>query len=235
MEGTLHIDILSLFWCIWANPQTKIHQIVRYLLMMTNSASVTAHIKILFQLYQLPDPLSLICSSPWPKERWKAHTKAAVYHEQTKFLCNSKLGCLNVQVTGLAGRPHPVLSGILTTQDVLHSRVHIKMIAGDYPCCAHLGSDRNKDSACPLCQYLHPVYPAPVEDIVHLVTRCKATSETRSQYVPNLLNTIAKYCPSNPILIQQNHVQLTQLILDPTSLNLPLAMRICHEHPAPNL
>ena len=239
MEGTLHLDMLSLFWCIWANPQTKVHDIVKYLLSMTDSASVTwtAHIRILFQLYNLPDPLTLISSFPWPKERWKSHIKAAVtvYHEKNlraKASTNSKLGFLNVQTIGLTGRPHPALSGVLTTQDVMRSRVHIKMLAGDYPCYAHLGSDRNQDQACPLCQYLHPSQPAPVEDMVHLLTSCRATSDTRSQYTPLVLNTISQYCPNNPILSQQNHVHLTQLILDPTSLNLPLTIRISPEHPA---
>ena len=66
-------------------------------------------------------------------------TKSAIvaYYKETwrqKAATNTKLQFLNVQVTGLTGRPHPVLSGILTTQEVTRSRVPVKMLAGDYPC-----------------------------------------------------------------------------------------------------
>ena len=80
IEAALHLDILTLFWCIWANPQTKIHDIVKYLLMMADSTSLTwsAHLKILFLWYNLPDPLVLMNSAPWPKERFKTLIKTSV-------------------------------------------------------------------------------------------------------------------------------------------------------------
>ena len=87
----------------------------------SNSLTWSAHVRLLFQLYNLPDPLILLDSSPWPKERWKQHTKAAVisHHEnalQKKALVNFKLQYLNVQVSGLSGRLHPVLAWVLTTK-----------------------------------------------------------------------------------------------------------------------
>lgn len=238
MEASLHLDCLGLFWSIWANPQTKVHEIVKYLLMMADSSSLTwsAHIKLLFRLYSLPDPLTLISSSPWPKERWKVVTKTAIvaFYEETwrqKAATNSKLEFLNVQVTGLTGRPHPVLSGILTTQEVTRSRVHVKMLAGDYPCFAYLSSDRGQDASCPLCKHVDPHQPAAVEDMVHLLTRCRGTADTRTRLTPVLLNVISKHFPTNSILEQPNHVHLTQLILDPTSLNLPMTIRLAPNHP----
>ena len=77
VEASAHMDVLSLFWVIWANPHTKIHSIVLYLLKMTDSASVTwtAHLKILFILYNLPDPLVLMSGQLWAKERWKTFTR----------------------------------------------------------------------------------------------------------------------------------------------------------------
>ena len=145
MEASLHLDVLALFWNIWSNPQTKAFEVLKYLLKMADSNSLTlsAHVRLLFQLYNLPDPLILLDSSPWPKERWKQHTKAAVisHHENAlrkKAAVNFKLQYLNVQVSGLSGRPHPMLAWVLTTQDVAIVDPHLKMLAGDYLCYAYL-------------------------------------------------------------------------------------------------
>ena len=239
IEAFLHQDILILFWSIWANPQTKIHDIVKYLLMQADSSSLTwsNHLRILFKLYSLPDPLNLMNSTLWSKDRWSVMVKTSVttYHEaawRLKVIDNTKLNFLNIQATGLSGRPHPTISGILTTQDVTKSRIHIKMLSGDYPCYYYLGSDREKDAFCRLCHSLSPLHPPPDEDMVHLLTRCRGTLETRSRVIPELLNTIQQHFPTNSILVEQNHSHLTQLILDPTSLNLPMNMRIPPNHPA---
>ena len=204
---------------------------------MTDSSSLTwtAHVRLLFELYHLPDPLTLLNNQLWTKERWKMVTKSAVtkYHEvslRNKAATNSKLSFLNVQITGLMGRPHPVLTSILTTRDVMSSRVHIKMLAGDYPCFSYLGSDRNQSPHCRLCKALSPQYSPPEENMVHLLTRCRATTDTRIRFTPELLNTISRNFPNNSILETSNHTHLTQLILDPTSLNLPLSMRISPAH-----
>ena len=109
------------------------------------------------------------------------------------------------------------------------------MLAGDYPCQFYLGSDRHQDAACRLCQALKPEIPAPAEDMVHLLTRCVGTSDTRTRVTPELLNTISVHFPNNAILHYPNHTHLTQLILDPTSLNLPMNIRISPDHPALNL
>ena len=85
MEAALHLDVLTLFWSIWANPQTKIHDIVKYLLTTSDSLSLTwsAHLRLLFQMYSLPDPLTLLSSPLWSKERWKMLIKTEItsYHE----------------------------------------------------------------------------------------------------------------------------------------------------------
>ena len=140
-EASAHIDILILFLNIWQNPHTTVHKIVKYLLMMTDNSSLTwsAHLRIICQLYKLPDPLVLLSSPAWPSERWKSLVKISVtaHYEsawRSRAANNSRLGLLNVQTIGLSGRPHPVLSNILTTQEVMKSRIHIKMLAGDYPC-----------------------------------------------------------------------------------------------------
>ena len=86
MEARLHLDILSLFYNIWANPSTKVFQITKYLLMMADNKSTTwaNHLRIIFSIYNLPDPLLLLQLPAWPKSKWKllAHTSITVYMER---------------------------------------------------------------------------------------------------------------------------------------------------------
>ena len=41
LENKIHLETLSLFYNIWSNPQSRIHQIVKYILMMSNLNSIT--------------------------------------------------------------------------------------------------------------------------------------------------------------------------------------------------
>ena len=107
---------------------------------------------------------------------------------------------------------------------------HVKMLSGDYPCQAYQGQDRNQDGSCRLCKASYPQHPAPQEDMVHLIARCRCTADTRTRIIPELLNTVATFFPNNEILLSPNHTHLTQLILDPTSLNLPMTIRINPDH-----
>ena len=243
IEATLHLDILSLFWNIWNNPQTKVYEVVKYLLKMSDDKSLTwsAHIRTIFKLYRLADPLVLLNTSPWPKVRWKHHVHALVtsYHERllrNKAATNSKLSFLNVQTLGLSGRLHPTIAWLQTTQDVAIVRPHVKMLTGDYQCSAYHGSDRGLDPSCKLClqsQCQPTPQPAPPEDLVHLLSQCRATADTRGRYLPNLLNLISIHLPSNGILY--HHLipgLLTQFLLDCSSLNLPADIRIPPKHPS---
>ena len=56
IEASLHMDIFSLFWNIWSNQQTKAFEVLKYLLKMSDSSSLTwsAHIRTLFLNYNLP-------------------------------------------------------------------------------------------------------------------------------------------------------------------------------------
>ena len=101
------------------------------------------------------------------------------------------------------------------------------MLAGDYLCYDFLARDRGADPQCRLCQSLSGSFnPAPTEDMVHLLTRCRGTADTRSRILPDLLNIVAKITPRNGILQGQSHQLLTQFIVDPTSLNLPRDIQI---------
>ena len=241
IEASLHISVLSLFWNIWSNPRTKAFEVLKYLLAMsgTNSLTWSAHVRLLFQLYSLPDPLVLLSMPPWPKQRWKEHTKVAVttHHEfiwRQKASMNIKLQFLNVQATGLSGKPHPVVAWAVTTQDVATVRPHIKMLAGDYLCYYHLAHDRGTEPYCPLCKDLTAPAQTPTEDMVHLLTLCKGTKETRDRLLPDLLNPVASHSPDNLLLSFPPDKQFTQFILDCTSLNLPNKLRIPSNHPGFN-
>ena len=203
--GTLHLDTLSLFWNIWANPETKVFAVLKYLLKMSDENSLTwsAHIRLLFLLYNLPDPLHLLDSPPWPRERWKMHTRIAVtsHHERllrSKASTNIKLKYLNVQTSGLSGRSHPMLTSVHTTQDVTRLRPHIKMLSGDYLSYVNLDHDRSIGPHCRMCQLISE-HPAPPEDLTHILTSCRATTDTRSRIMPTLLNAISDHYPSNTI------------------------------------
>ena len=242
MEASLHLDLLSLFWNIWTNPQTKIFHVIRYLLMMSNSTSLTwaAHVRTVFLLYSLPDPLQLLDSPPWSKERWKNHTNIVVisHHEaalRLKAVNNIKLQYLNVSCTGLTGKSHPMLTWIQTTQDVVVARPHVKMLAGDYLCYAFLAHDRGGDPHCRLCHTTPNTLPttnhAPVEDYQHLLTQCRATADTREDKLTTLINTVAYHSNNNSILNNSSPSILTQFLLDCTSLNLPTDVRIPPDYP----
>ena len=237
MEASLHLNVFALFWNIWVNPETKVFEVMKYILKMSDNSSLTwsAHVRILFQLYNLPDPLLLLDSPPWPSERWKNHTKVVVtsHHEANlrhKAARNFKLQYFNVQATGLSGRLHPVLSWVQTTQDVDLVRPHVKMLGGDYLCYATLAHDRGIDPFCRLCSQLSH-HPTPAEDMVHLLTRCRATADTRDRVLPELLNTVVKSFPNSKLLHGISHDHLTQFILDCSSLNLPVDIHVPHTHP----
>ena len=105
------------------------------------------------------------------------------------------------------------------------------MLSGDYQCYAYLAYDRGIDPHCRLCKTLSS-QPAPAEDLEHVLTRCRATSDTRSFYTPGLLNTVASYFPKNKLLTSTAHHNLSQFILDCSSLNLSMDTRIPPNHPS---
>ena len=234
LEASLHLDVLGLFWNVWTNPQTKCFEVTKYLLQMAGDNSLTwaAHVKILFLMYNLPNPLELLSSTPWSKNQWKEYTKTKVtcYWEamwRSKAVTNTKLAYLNVQTVGLSGQPHPMFRWVSSTRDVTRVRPHVKMLSGDYLCYANLAHDRDTDPHCCLCLLV----PAPKEDLVHVLTMCSATRDTRSRLMPDLFNTIASFYPSNGLLNHTPHSVLTQFILDCSSLNLPADIRVPPAHP----
>ena len=71
IEGKIHRDVFSLFYSVWTNPQTKIYEIVKYLLKEStdNSRTWSIFIKQLSSKYGLSDPLSCLYSAVILQER----------------------------------------------------------------------------------------------------------------------------------------------------------------------
>ena len=139
---------------------------------------------------------------------------------------NSKMQYLNVQLTGLTGRPHPVLHNILTTQDAKKLRLHLKFLTSDFLTNERKAIDNPTLSPdCTLCN-------APTDSIEHVMLSCLSTSEVRGRLFEELMKEVAKVQPSCSIL--QFHPPasvLTQFVLDCTSLNLPDSIRIPMHNP----
>ena len=231
IEGRLHLDFLSLFFNILSNPQTKVFEIVKYILMMTDNRSTTwsAHLRMLCIMYGLPDPLRLM-STPPTKSEWQTltQTKVTVYHEQRlRKLAegNSKMEFLNVKLHGLSGKPHPVIRGITDSRDIQKLRMHLKFLTGDILTGERLASDRGADPKCRICS-------AAKDNLVHIMTQCPGTSDARERLRADLVNIIAEIDEKNMILEHNISPEtLTQFVLDPTSMNLSNGYRLSTLHP----
>jgi hypothetical protein len=133
-------------------------------------------------------------------------------------LSNSCMFFLNVSVTGLRGRHHPALSNQLTTFDVSKSRPHLKMLCQDY-----LTYEKRADQSggSPHCRCCNPGtdQPRPSESLVHILAECEQYSEVRDRIFPEM----EYLCSRSNIdfkIISADKTNLSQFILDPTSLNL---------------
>ena len=197
-----------------------------------NSTTWANHIRIICQMYNLPDPLALLNQTPCSKSQRKelTATNVTVYAERKwryLALSNSKMEYFNVQLLGLSGRHHPALSNINTTRDVTKARLHLKFLTGDYLSFERLARDiDDQDPRCRLCQ-------APSEDIKHILTLCRSTSDVRQRLIPELLNAVASIDSTSQILNlpDLNPHTLTQFILDCGSSNLDNRYRLSYAHP----
>ena len=132
VEARLHIDLLTLFHNAGTNRHTKLFQVLKHILMLSDEKSTTwaVHIRLVSQLYELPVPLMLIQSNPMSKATWISNivTKITAFHERglrKKAANNSFLKYLNVELLGLSGKPYPVLQGISETRQAVKFRAHI--------------------------------------------------------------------------------------------------------------
>ena len=113
IEAQLHRDIFSLLYGVWANPDTKIHTMVKYLLSnsVKNSWTWSNHIRQLAQQYGLVNPTTLFNSDAPGKTSFKhdVMTRIRAFHEN-ELRSNAdpkKLKYLNLSLLVLSDRRHP--------------------------------------------------------------------------------------------------------------------------------
>ena len=229
LEGKIHRDVFSLFFSVWTNPDTKIYQIVKYLLEMASENSHTwcAHIRFLSQKYNMWDPLSCLSRDPPTKSEYSEYvaTKITAYFEQELrklALKNSLMTYLNVNLQGLRGKPHPALKNITTTEEALKCRPHLKMLCGNLLTYEVKFNQSGTGSAkCRLCN-------SECESLSHIVANCSHFEDIRSRIFAEYENLLRK---SGNNLNFSNYLiddkTTTQFILDPTSFNLRLRINIC--------
>ena len=231
VEGLLHIRTLNLLHNIWSNPTCTIFTMIMYILKMCSSNSTTwaNHVQLICQKYGLPPPLALLQTPAWSKSKWDALVKTRITTWHERYLRglsqnNSKMKYLNVQLSGLTGRPHPVLQNIQTTQDCKKLRLHLKFLT----CDLITDTDSSTSSlACILCN------SASIPDSTeHVLMSCHTLSEVRSRMLPELMNTVYQVQPMSEILSGDVSLfVMTQFILDCSSPNLPCNVRIPAHNP----
>ena len=230
IEGKIHRDVFSLFFSIWNNLETKIYEIVKYLLESSpeNSRTWSIFIRQLSNMYGLADPLHCLHSDPPKKSQYKEHilTRVTAFHEtelREKAKSNSNMTYLNVSVSGLRGRHHPALSNIVTAYDVLKSRPHLKMLCNDYFTYEKRASQSGGSPHCRSCSTTNQesAVDNPSETLSHILTECNSYSLIRDRMIPEFAH-LCEQSISKPnfsdIFCDKN--KLVQFILDPTSLNL---------------
>ena len=139
LEAKIHKDVFSNLYSVLCNPNSKIYEIVKYLLEEApeNSRTWSIYLRHLAKLYNLPDPLEMMNGVVMSKESFKniVKTKITVFHEnelRSAASNNSKMKYFHVGTKGLNGRPHPVLSAAVTTSEVKAMRPVVKMLLSDY-------------------------------------------------------------------------------------------------------
>ena len=222
IEGKIHLDIFSLFYSVWRNPNTKIYEVVNYILRNSseNSRTWIIHLKHLCEKYGLEDPISCLNKDPPPKSVYKeaVKTKVSAYYEKVlrqSAAENSVMTYLNVSTIGLRGRHHPALSNLITTREVQLSRPHIKFLAGNF-LTYKIKADRSGGSSrCRIC------LSGSDETVSHIIASCQSLSVERTRILSEFRNLCR--LTKNQINFEnilKNEETLTQFILDPTSLNL---------------
>ena len=228
VEAKIHRDVFSLFFSIWSNPDSKIYEIVKYLLSSCSSSSKTwsNYINQLSLQYGMDAPYNLFKNDPPTKSSFKNNVIIRIksFHEYEMRMHASgsqKLKYFNVSLFGLSGRLHPSLSGLVTTVDVSKGRYHLKMLIGGL-FTYELKSEQSGGSPhCRLCRSNEN------ETICHILASCEAYYEVRcrilKEYSILCLQSISGVDFENIIGDSET---LCHCILIPCSLNLEMRISL---------
>ena len=234
LQGRIDRDVFSLFYNIWCNKETKIYQIVKYLLenSPSNSRTWSMHVKSLAEKYKLPSPSTLLEQEPMTKHSYKSMIMGKIIHFYENYLkekasVDDNLKYFNVSDLHLNGKSHPVIGGITTTSQAKEIRPLIKMLLNDYYTyekrSIFSGGTLSPHCRLPECQASGEF----VENVKHILTQCLSTARVRDNMLTHFLDAIKVSKPNfNFTLFSENKDLLVQSILDPLSQNLPSDMRI---------
>ena len=203
---------------------------MKYLLQNSgkNSRTWSIHVRNLSEKYEIEDPLISLERDPPEKSQFKEfiQTKICVFYEKSlrdAAKTNSKMTYFNVNLTGLRGRYHPALTGLVTTKQVKNSRIHLKMLIGDY---LTYSVKAAQSGGSPICRCCSPQTPEN-EDILHILTKCENYSDIRKRMLPGYqvlcLQTKTRL---DFEAITCDAETLAQFILDPSSFNLEYRVNV---------
>ena len=123
--------------------------------------------------------------------------------------------------TGLRGRHHPALSNMATTNEVRVSRPHLKMLAGNYLTYKMKSEQSGGSPHCRICT------SGQEESLSHVISSCEGLSGDRDRIIMEFRNLCSVTKNSiNFDEILKNEQNVTQFILDPSSLNLPVRVSL---------
>ena len=225
-EGQIHKDVFSVFHSVWSNPDSKIFKIIKYLLEHSgdNSRTWAVYIRQLCFMYNMEDPLICLQRDPPPKSTFKEYvaTKIASFHETELRQMATKsesMKYFNVALFGLRGCCHPSICNVLDTKEVKNMRIHLKVLSGDYLTFEKQSRQSGGSPNCRSC------LSGAIESVCHMATSCMALHTPRQRVMKEIL----QYCITHTIELQQyleNNEMLTQWLVDPTSMNLPVRVNI---------
>jgi hypothetical protein len=222
MEGKLHRDVFSLFYSVWTNPDSKIYQIVKYLLSASpeNSRTWCSHLKFLSDKYEMWDPVACLNRDPPSKSEYREYVLTRItahYEQQLREIAsnNSCMDFLNVSLSGLRGKHHPAITNIKTTEDVLKMRPHLKMLCGNLLTYGMKFEQTGLGS--PHCRLCDSEY----ESLSHIVASCLSFNDIRRKIL-NEFDQLLLQCKNNLNVqhFKNSEETLTQFVLEPTSMNL---------------
>ena len=221
-EAVLHSRQLGLFSMVSHLPSDPLHSHGKYIL---TSAPASAHswfqqIAELCTLYQLPDPLQLLCSPP-PKLQFKKEVKNKItqyWHSllRTEVAPLKSLKYFKPDLYSLTKAHYMWTTAASNPHECSKSSILSKMVSGRYRTdmlCRHWSDNRAGYCRAPTC---HSV-PGTLE---HLLVSCPALSQVRERLYCMMLEKSVMFPPLHSTIrevLECSEEHIVQLILEPLS------------------